>query len=52
MRILGIDPGLQITGYGMIDYQPRGPLLIDAGVTGIFTDYPNRLKAVLEARRK
>ncbi len=26
--------------------------LIDAGVTGIFTDYPNRLKVVLEARAK
>jgi crossover junction endodeoxyribonuclease RuvC len=31
MRILGIDPGLQITGYGVIDYQSR-PKLIDAGV--------------------
>ncbi len=26
--------------------------LIDAGVTGIFTDYPNRMKAVLEQRAK
>ena len=26
--------------------------LIDAGVTGIFTDYPNRLKAMLEARQR
>ena len=25
--------------------------LIDAGVTGIFTDYPNRLRTVLEARK-
>jgi crossover junction endodeoxyribonuclease RuvC len=31
MLILGIDPGLQITGYGVIDYQLR-PKLIDAGV--------------------
>jgi glycerophosphoryl diester phosphodiesterase len=30
----------------------RMAALIDAGVTGIFTDYPNRLKAVLEARKK
>jgi crossover junction endodeoxyribonuclease RuvC len=32
MRILGIDPGLQITGYGVIDYAPMRPKLIDAGV--------------------
>jgi crossover junction endodeoxyribonuclease RuvC len=32
MRILGIDPGLQLTGYGMIDYSPQRPRLIDAGV--------------------
>jgi len=32
MRILGIDPGLRLTGYGVIDYTPRQPLLIDGGV--------------------
>ncbi|HWE94623.1 MAG TPA: crossover junction endodeoxyribonuclease RuvC [Tepidisphaeraceae bacterium] len=32
MRILGIDPGLRITGYGVIDYRPIRPLLIDGGV--------------------
>ncbi len=32
MRILGIDPGLQITGYGVIDFDIRKPKLIDAGV--------------------
>jgi len=35
MRILGIDPGLQITGYGVIDYAPASPLrpkLLDGGV--------------------
>jgi crossover junction endodeoxyribonuclease RuvC len=32
MRILGIDPGLQITGYGVIDYKPQQPALIDAGI--------------------
>ena len=32
MRILGIDPGLQITGYGVIEYQPAKPKLIDGGV--------------------
>ncbi len=32
MRILGIDPGLLLTGYGAIDYLPRHPRLIDGGV--------------------
>lgn len=34
MRILGIDPGLQLTGYGVIDYAPTAarPALVDAGV--------------------
>jgi crossover junction endodeoxyribonuclease RuvC len=32
MRILGIDPGLRLTGYGVIDYHPLKPGLIDAGV--------------------
>lgn len=32
MRILGIDPGLQITGYGVVDYQLLRPKLIDGGV--------------------
>ena len=32
MRILGIDPGLQITGYGVIDWRPVRPPLVDGGV--------------------
>jgi crossover junction endodeoxyribonuclease RuvC len=32
MRILGIDPGLRITGYGVIDYRPMRPILVDGGV--------------------
>jgi len=32
VRILGIDPGLQITGYGVIDWHPLHPMLLDAGV--------------------
>jgi crossover junction endodeoxyribonuclease RuvC len=32
LRIIGIDPGLQLTGYGVIDYEPVRPLLIDGGV--------------------
>ena len=32
MRILGIDPGLQITGYGVVDWRPVKPVLVDGGV--------------------
>jgi crossover junction endodeoxyribonuclease RuvC len=46
MRILGIDPGLQITGYGVIDAaQPLRPKLIDGGVIRLKpkTSIPDRL---------
>ena len=32
MRILGIDPGLQLTGYGVLDWKPAKPTLVDGGV--------------------
>jgi crossover junction endodeoxyribonuclease RuvC len=32
MRILGIDPGLNTTGYGVVDFANRRPRLIEAGV--------------------
>src|SRR3954454_11180474 len=37
MRILGIDPGLKLTGYGILDWTGqehplRPPALVDAGV--------------------
>lgn len=32
MRILGIDPGLQITGYGVVDFRLGQPRLVDGGV--------------------
>src|SRR5438132_11804347 len=45
MRIIGIDPGLQITGYGVIDYSPLRPTLIDGGVIRLKTktSIPDRL---------
>ena len=35
IRILGIDPGTRLTGYGVIDFDPRDPTrpkLVDGGV--------------------
>lgn len=31
-RILGIDPGLQVTGYAVLEVRPRGPHVCEAGV--------------------
>ena len=31
-RILGIDPGLNITGYGVLEFSPAGVKLCEAGV--------------------
>lgn len=31
-RILGIDPGLRVTGYGVIEAGPRGPRVCEAGI--------------------
>lgn len=45
MRIVGIDPGLQITGYGVIEWHPLHPRLLDAGVIRLraATALPQRL---------
>jgi crossover junction endodeoxyribonuclease RuvC len=32
MRILGIDPGLNTTGYAVLDATPGGPKIVEAGV--------------------
>jgi crossover junction endodeoxyribonuclease RuvC len=31
-RILGIDPGLQVTGYGVLEAGPKGPFVREAGI--------------------
>jgi crossover junction endodeoxyribonuclease RuvC len=31
-RILGVDPGLQVTGYAVLEAGPRGPIVCEAGV--------------------
>jgi len=31
-RTLGIDPGLNVTGYGVVEASPEGPRLLEAGV--------------------
>ncbi len=45
-RVLGIDPGLHITGYGAIDVAPSGPVIVEAGTirTTPDADMPQRLR--------
>jgi len=45
MRILGIDPGLRITGYGVVRWKPVRPELVDGGVIRLKekTPIPDRL---------
>ncbi len=31
-RILGVDPGLRVTGYAVLEQRPRGPHICEAGV--------------------
>jgi crossover junction endodeoxyribonuclease RuvC len=31
-RILGVDPGLHITGYGVLEFTPRRPKVCEAGI--------------------
>ena len=40
MRILGIDPGLNITGYAVVDLRPGGVQLVEAGVIRVSNRQP------------
>ena len=31
-RVLGVDPGLNVTGYAVVEPSPRGPYVLEAGV--------------------
>ena len=52
MRILGIDPGLRLTGYGCVDLSENAgdPVLVEAGVLRLDADrpIPFRLRQLFE----
>ncbi len=54
MRILGIDPGLETTGYGIIDADKRDYRFIEAGAvrTKRRESMENRLKVIYEGLNK
>src|SRR5438105_13924858 len=45
MPILGVDPGLNRTGYGLVEVSAQGPGLLEAGIieTDSRSPLPNRL---------
>jgi crossover junction endodeoxyribonuclease RuvC len=52
-RILGLDPGLQTTGYGVLEVADRGPRVVEAGVIRSAegrdpADMAKRLKALYD----
>jgi crossover junction endodeoxyribonuclease RuvC len=54
MRILGIDPALTVTGYGVIDFKKNLPSLVEAGIvtTDPRDDIPKRLDKIYRAITK
>lgn len=49
MRILGIDPGSRLTGYGIIENTARGFAYVASGSIRIKADYfPDRLKQIFD----
>jgi crossover junction endodeoxyribonuclease RuvC len=48
-RVLGIDPGSRVTGYGVIDDASKGPVLVTCGCIRTETDsFPARLKQIYD----
>jgi crossover junction endodeoxyribonuclease RuvC len=52
-RVLGLDPGLQTAGYGVLEFSDRGPRVVDAGVIRSSegrdpADMARRLKALYD----
>ena len=48
MRILGIDPGLRITGFGLIDWRDNAPVYVASGcVRSGEGELPERLSRIL-----
>ena len=53
-RILGIDPGLQVTGYGILEVGDRAPIVREAGVirtaeARAHTDMAQRVRALYDS---
>jgi crossover junction endodeoxyribonuclease RuvC len=53
-KILGIDPGTQVMGYGLVEIQADKPVILDMGVIvpGRQEDHYQRLKVLFEKTRE
>ena len=50
MRILGIDPGSRLTGFGILDFDADRPSYVASGaVRSIEGEFPQRLKRIFES---
>jgi crossover junction endodeoxyribonuclease RuvC len=49
LRVIGIDPGLNITGYGIIERQGMGMALVEAGIIRLPRSQGNNLPLRLES---
>lgn len=51
MRVLGIDPGIAIVGYGIVDFDGNKMKVVDYGVitTPAKTSYASRIKKIYDA---
>ena len=54
MRILGIDPALTVTGYGIIDFKKNKLILLEAGIvkTSVKQILPERLDKIYQVITK
>lgn len=54
MKIIGIDPGTGITGFGVIEWDKQKPYLLDAGVirTKAHTPQPERLSIIFNGMKE
>ncbi|MFN2432906.1 MAG: crossover junction endodeoxyribonuclease RuvC [Gemmatimonadota bacterium] len=52
-RVLGLDPGSRVTGFGVVDVSPRGPCCVDYGTIRppLAAPLPDRLKVLAEGVR-
>ncbi|RPI62063.1 MAG: crossover junction endodeoxyribonuclease RuvC [Planctomycetaceae bacterium] len=49
-RVLGIDPGLHITGYAAVDFGSGQPVIVEAGAlrTSVDADMPDRIRQLFD----
>lgn len=50
LRILGIDPGSRLTGFGVLDFEADNPTYVASGtVQSTDGDFPDRLKLIFDS---